>query len=86
MKIGVNINEEVLKKIDKKAEEMGISRSAFLTMCAANYLKQDEILEQMPEMLGALKKIEQVVKENSGAQRLEWSASNPISREDCEGA
>lgn len=55
MRYNVNLSEELIEKVDKKAASMYMSRSAFISMCLSERLQRDEMLECMPEMLAVIK-------------------------------
>lgn len=51
MQFNVNLDKELVQKIDKRASELYISRSAYISMCLAKSLLQDEIMSKMPQMM-----------------------------------
>lgn len=55
MRYNVNLSEDLIEKVDKKAASLYMSRSAFISMCLSERLQRDELLEQMPEMLAVIK-------------------------------
>lgn len=55
MRYNVNLSEDLIEKVDKKAASLYMSRSAFISMCLSERLQRDELLEQMPEMLSVIK-------------------------------
>jgi hypothetical protein len=77
MKVGININPEVLIETDKQANSLGLSRSAYISMCLANYNMQRRAMESMPTLNEILKKIEtmalnkELMEGESGAKRLD---------------
>jgi metal-responsive CopG/Arc/MetJ family transcriptional regulator len=77
MKVGMNINPDVLEEADKQAKSMGLSRSAYVTMCIANFNMQRKAMESMPTLKEILKKIEtmalnkELMEGESGAKRLD---------------
>lgn len=56
MRVNVNLSEELVKKIDKKAKGMYISRSAYIATALSQKLQADEVTEHMPDMIDTLKK------------------------------
>lgn len=62
MKVGVNINPDVLAETDKQAKALGLSRSAYVSMCIANYNMQRKAMESMPMLSDLVKKIEDLAK------------------------
>lgn len=57
MKVNVNIPDDVLSKTDLRVKQLGISRSAFITMTLSEKLMQSNLLEVLPEMLETMKKL-----------------------------
>ena len=55
MKVNVNIPEKVLEQTDKRAEMLGISRSAYITMTLSEKNNQTQMIETFPEMLSSLR-------------------------------
>lgn len=56
MKINYSIPEDVLEKVDIRAKELGISRSAFITMTLSQALMQNDFINQLPKMLAMVDK------------------------------
>lgn len=56
MKITVNIPEEVLEKADNRCKQLGISRSAFITMTVSEKLMQTDVMDNVPKMLELMSK------------------------------
>lgn len=57
MKIGISLQDEIVNKIDKASLRMGVSRSAYIAISVSEKLKNDEVVEIMPEMISFMKKI-----------------------------
>lgn len=57
MKIGISLQDEIVNKIDKASLRMGVSRSAYIAISVSEKLKNDEVVESMPEMISFMKKI-----------------------------
>ncbi len=70
MKVGVNMNPEIVARADRKAASMGLSRSAYITMCVANQQMQEEALERMPELMFMIQNAKALL-QDSRAKRLE---------------
>ena len=51
MRINYLCPDELLKKIDARAKELSMSRSAFMNMCLARQLEQEEFMKTIPSML-----------------------------------
>lgn len=54
MRVNINLQEELVKKIDEKASAMYISRSAYISTALSQKLQMDEIMEYMPDMMRQL--------------------------------
>lgn len=55
MRVNINIPDELLSKIDDKAKSLYVNRTAWIVTALAQKLQSDEALENLPEMLSALK-------------------------------
>ena len=51
MKVSISVPDEVVQKADYRAKQLGISRSAFITMTLSEALMQKEFMQNMPELL-----------------------------------
>jgi metal-responsive CopG/Arc/MetJ family transcriptional regulator len=49
--VSVNLDIEVIEYLDKKSEELGISRSGFVSMIINQYKDSQEVIKQLPELL-----------------------------------
>jgi len=49
--INITIEEKLLSEIDMAAEELGMSRSAFLSMAGKTYINTSNVMQNMPRML-----------------------------------
>lgn len=56
-KITMNISDEILEKTDKRASQLGITRTAFITMTISEKLMQSDALESLPEMIETMRKM-----------------------------
>lgn len=66
MKITINIPDDLLKDVDERAKSMYLSRSSFINMTLSQRLQQDKVLDNMPEMLQALRDVKNVVDKQNG--------------------
>ena len=57
VKININIPEEILEKTDKRAKQLGISRTAFITMTISEKLMQNDLMDNLPTMMETIKKM-----------------------------
>lgn len=58
MRVNISLSEEVLGKIDKKANELHQSRSGFISMCVANYFDAQSVTNTLPDILETLKTLQ----------------------------
>ena len=65
MRINITMNDKLVKEIDKAAKEMYVSRSAFLALAAAKMIKEDKMVEIMPELIAAVRMIVEHDKSNN---------------------
>jgi len=50
-KINITIDGVLLEKIDEVAEQLGMSRSSFLSMSAMTYVNQSNVMQNLPRLL-----------------------------------
>ena len=55
MKINISLPDAVLKKADEKAGQLGLSRSAFIAMAISEKVRQDEMMDMLPQMIEQMK-------------------------------
>lgn len=60
-RLNVSIPDEVLSRLDVAAKKLGLSRSSYLTMAAAEKMKQDDVMDLMPKLMEQMK-LGQVIK------------------------
>lgn len=66
MKINVNLDESLVKKIDERAKAMYISRSAYISTALSEKLRQDELVANLPKMFDTFEKIKDSLESQSG--------------------
>lgn len=54
VKVNMNISETVLAKIDTYAEQIGLNRSATMTLIASTFFNQQESVEKMGKAIELL--------------------------------
>ena len=54
-RLNVTFSPEVLEKIDKRANELGLSRSGFIAYCVNKQLEMEKMIDQLPMMLDLMK-------------------------------
>lgn len=55
MRVNINMDEELVKKIDEIASKMHVSRSAYIAFAVSQKIQADKMLENMPELLQTMK-------------------------------
>lgn len=55
-RINTKISNRQNEWLDKKAEEMGISKSALVAVAIENYIKEIEVVNGLPKILDQLEK------------------------------
>lgn len=56
MRVNMVIPDDLLEKIDAKAKSLYVSRTAFVITTLAQKLKEDSVLEKMPDMVDIMKR------------------------------
>ena len=54
MRVNVNLSEELVKKLDERAEALNISRSAYISLACSEKMKTEDALEMMPKLMAQL--------------------------------
>ena len=54
MRINININEDLLRKVDEAADKLSISRSAYISAAVSQKLSQEQALESIPQLMEAV--------------------------------
>lgn len=57
MKVGITLDDELLKRIDSYADENYMSRSGLLSLAATQYLNAAEVTNAIKEMAVCMRKI-----------------------------
>lgn len=55
MRVNINMDEELVKKIDAVASKMYVSRSAYIAFAVSQKIQQDKMLDNMPELVQTMK-------------------------------
>ena len=63
MRVNINMNEELVSRIDEIAKKMYISRSAYIAMAVTSKLQQDSILDNMPSIITTMQEMNRKMKE-----------------------
>ena len=54
MRVSINVPDELLEKIDKRAKKLYISRSAYISTALAQKLQADDMFDVMPQILSKM--------------------------------
>lgn len=54
-RLNVTFSPEVLEKVDKRANELGLSRSAFIAYCVNKQIETEEMIAKLPMMLDLMR-------------------------------
>lgn len=54
-RINLYFDDEILKKVDNEAKQMGVSRTAVISMVVAQYLQQKKTLDVASNMMDMIK-------------------------------
>lgn len=65
MRININMDEELVKKIDEIASKMYVSRSAYIAFAVSQKIQSDKMLDNMPEFVQTLKSAVELEKAKS---------------------
>lgn len=57
VRLGTRISVELNEWLDKKSDEMGISKSALVAVAVENYRKETETVQALPTLLKELEKM-----------------------------
>ena len=60
----ISLSDEIMNRVDERALEMGLNRSAFITVAVNNYFLQEEamrIAQEIPVFCRNLKKLKSVL-------------------------
>jgi len=60
MRFCVNFDEDLVKKMDRKAKKLHLSRSAYMSVSMARVMQNEELFDCMPDLLKFTKKIEKI--------------------------
>lgn len=50
MQVNINMDKELIDKIDERAKKLYLSRSAYISMAVSKMLQNDELSEQLPKL------------------------------------
>lgn len=55
IRINIQITDSLLEKVDEYAENLNLSRSAYVSMALSKYMQQEQMLDILPEMMKLVK-------------------------------
>lgn len=58
VRLNTRVSDRANEWLDKKAEEMAISKSALVAFAVEQYMKQEEVANHMPEYLKYMREME----------------------------
>jgi len=61
--VSINIKMEHLKYLDDNAQDLGMSRSSYISMLISNAMKSKTVMEMMPDLINSLKSLDEKVGE-----------------------
>ena len=65
----ISLSDEIMDRVDERAEEMGLNRSAFITVAVNNYFLQEDAMRAMKDMPEFMKKLEEIEKRVNESQQ-----------------
>ena len=54
MRVNINMDEELVKKVDEVAKKMYVSRSSYIAFAVSQKIQADETLANMPKMIDVM--------------------------------
>lgn len=54
MRVNINMDEELVKKVDEVAKKMYVSRSSYIAFAVSQKIQSDEAFANMPKMIDVL--------------------------------
>ena len=54
MRVNINMDEELVKKVDEVAKKMYVSRSSYIAFAVSQKIQADEALANMPKMIDVM--------------------------------
>ena len=62
MKFSVSMQDEVFKLLDEKAKELGVNRSAYITMVLMQKWQSESVLNSFPDIKRTMSELEELIK------------------------
>lgn len=57
MRININMSDDLVKKVDERAKQMFVSRSAYISMAMSQKVQSDDLMDVLPEMRAKLNQL-----------------------------
>lgn len=57
MRVNLNIPDELVAQIDARAKSLFVNRTAWIVMTLSQKLREDGLIEKMPDMVDIMRKI-----------------------------
>lgn len=57
MRININMPDDLVKKVDERAKQMFVSRSAYISMAMSQKVQSDDLMDVLPEMRAKLNQL-----------------------------
>lgn len=67
MRVTINMNEDLLKRVDECAEQLSLSRSSYIALACSEKMKVDDAMALMPKLLAQMEAMKQ---NGEGADKL----------------
>ena len=48
MRLNINLSDELVPELDKRAKRFHVSRSSYISICVSRQMQMDEMTENMP--------------------------------------
>lgn len=56
VRLNTRVSDRLNEWLDKRSEEMGISKSALVAVAVENYMKETEVVQGIPKLIAELEK------------------------------
>lgn len=68
-RVTMTLPPELVDKIDKRAKQLGLSRSGFISYCVSKQFEFESMMESLPQMLELSQNMERLKSMTSGAEK-----------------
>lgn len=62
-KLNINFPEDLLKKVDERAQQLYITRTAYIIMAVTQKLQSDDVVDALPEFKKAIEDLSKTLKD-----------------------